>query len=123
MYKQKLELITEKNKYYRNVIETTKQMQLVLMNLPINADIPLEIHKKTTQFIRVEFGEITVSIYKDSLDKNSLGKKILVKEGESIIIPAGTYHYVKNTNKSNTKLYTIYSPPEHPENLKQLKQI
>ena len=119
MSKQKLEQITDKNKYYRNVVETTKQMQLVLMNLPVDSDIPLEIHKKTTQFIRVEFGEITVSIYKDSSDKKP-EKKIIVKEGESVIIPAGTYHYVKNTNNKNTKLYTIYSPPEHPENLKQM---
>ena len=119
MSKIKIESVTEKNCYYRNVIFTTKEMQVVLMSLPIKSDIPIEKHKKTTQYIKVEIGEITVQIY----DKNKIPeKKIIIKEGESVIIPANTYHYVKNSYKSSTHLYSIYSPPEHPDNLVQKTQ-
>jgi len=119
MSKIKIESVTEKNCYYRNVIFTTKEMQVVLMSLPVNSDIPIEKHKKTTQYIKVEIGEITVQIYDKSKNPE---KKIIVKEGESVIIPENTYHYVKNSSKTSTHLYSIYSPPEHPPNLIQKSQ-
>ena len=32
------------------------------------------------------------------------------------MVPAGTYHNVINTSKTaQLKLYTIYSPPNHPD--------
>jgi mannose-6-phosphate isomerase-like protein (cupin superfamily) len=32
------------------------------------------------------------------------------------VVPAGTYHNVVNTSKTAMlKLYTIYSPPNHPD--------
>lgn len=35
--------------------------------------------------------------------------------GDAIVIPAGTRHNVINTSKSRQlKLYTVYSPPNHP---------
>jgi mannose-6-phosphate isomerase-like protein (cupin superfamily) len=30
-----------------------------------------------------------------------------------VVIPAGTNHNIINTGKTDMKLYTIYSPPEH----------
>jgi len=38
-----------------------------------------------------------------------------VKEDEVIIVPAGAEHYVKNSGEKDLKLYTIYTPPEHPD--------
>jgi mannose-6-phosphate isomerase-like protein (cupin superfamily) len=33
-----------------------------------------------------------------------------------VVVPAGTVHNVINTSSKNTlKLYTLYSPPNHPE--------
>jgi mannose-6-phosphate isomerase-like protein (cupin superfamily) len=37
-----------------------------------------------------------------------------LKDDDVVIIPAGKEHYVKNTGDKDLKLYTIYSPPEHP---------
>ena len=32
------------------------------------------------------------------------------------MVPAGTYHNVINTSKTtDLKLYTVYSPPNHPD--------
>ena len=37
-------------------------------------------------------------------------------ELHAVLVPAGTYHNVVNTSKIEMlKLYTIYSPPNHPD--------
>ena len=39
----------------------------------------------------------------------------LVRDGNAVLIPAGTYHNVMNTSRTAPlRLYTIYSPPNHP---------
>ena len=40
----------------------------------------------------------------------------LAHDGDGIVVAAGTYHNVINTSKTEPlKLYTIYSPPNHPD--------
>ena len=52
--------------------------------------------------------------YKESYTNGN--EKHLVKDGDAVIVPAGTYHNVINVSKSTQlKLYTIYSPPNHPD--------
>ena len=115
-----LEDKTLSNKYYRKVIATTKNMQLVLMSLKKNDFIKLENHKNTTQLIRVEKGTIKIKLgNKNPKTLNDL-KSYKLQNGDSIIIPPNTYHYVENTGSNTAKLYTIYSPPEHHKNTKQL---
>ena len=37
-------------------------------------------------------------------------------EGDGVVVPAGTHHNVVNASKTTLlKLYTIYSPPNHPD--------
>ena len=44
-----------------------------------------------------------------------IGKASAVAAESAVVIPAGTEHNVINTSKTETmKLYTIYSPPQHP---------
>ena len=39
-----------------------------------------------------------------------------VHEGDGIVVPAGTCHNVTHTPATKMlKLYTIYSPPNHPD--------
>ena len=101
-----LEQNTINNDYYRLVISTTSNQQLVLMSVIEN--IPREIHPDTDQFIRIErgFAEIIIN---DDLHYN-------LRDGDSITIPSGTYHEVINKGQNPLKLYTIYSPPHHPPN-------
>jgi mannose-6-phosphate isomerase-like protein (cupin superfamily) len=113
MAKIDIEQKTLTNKAYRKVLVTTKQMQLVVMNLPILEDIPEEVHKVTTQFIKVEKGNALVIVS---------GKNYKLTDGDSIMIPANTKHYVKNIGNANLLLYNIYSPPEHPDKLIQKKK-
>lgn len=109
----RLESVTEKNNNYRKVLVTTNQTQLVLMCLIPGEDIPAEVHQGTTQFIRVEEGKASVVVD---------GKKKTLKAGDAIVIPAGSKHYVKQLGTKGLKLYTLYSPPEHPEGLVQQRQ-
>jgi mannose-6-phosphate isomerase-like protein (cupin superfamily) len=112
-YKTNIELKTLTNNNYRKVLFTTAQMQLVVMSLKQGQDIPKERHHKITQFIRVEEGILLAIIGRT---------KYRLKDGDSIIIPAGSWHYIKNIGDSSVKLYTIYSPPEHPDGLVQKNQ-
>lgn len=103
-----IESLTIKNKNYRKVINTTKESQLVLMNLIPGEYIHDEIHSHTTQFIRVEKGNGVAIIN---------GKKKLLQDNTFLMIPSGYNHKIINTSKKeDLKLYTVYSPPEHSPN-------
>jgi len=108
VYKDNIERETIANKYYRKVLATTPQMQLVVMSIPSGESIPTEIHPCTSQFIRVESGRGVATVS---------GHVYRLKDGDAIIIPPGARHEIKSTD--NLKLYTIYSPPEHPRGLKE----
>ena len=100
-----LEKETRKNSDFRHVLYTGKFSQLVLMNLMPGEDIGEEVHDTVDQFFRFEEGE-----GKDIID----GTEHIVKDGSGVIVPSGARHNVINTSsKTNLKLYTIYSPPEH----------
>lgn len=112
-----LERMTERNRMYRRVIATTENMQVVLMK--IEKDIPLEKHLKSDQFFRVEKGGVAVET---SSSKHGPFQCKRLYEGDSIIVPKGTWHRVIREGDMPAKLYTIYSPPHHPKNRRQLKQ-
>jgi mannose-6-phosphate isomerase-like protein (cupin superfamily) len=103
-----IEKLTEKNKYFRQVLFTGKYAQLVVMSLLPGEEIGNEVHKTVDQFFRIEEGEAKFVF--------SGKEEHLVKAGDAVIVPAGTFHNVINTSsKEPLKLYTIYSPPNHPD--------
>jgi mannose-6-phosphate isomerase-like protein (cupin superfamily) len=103
-----IEKQTLKNNYFRQVLFTGKHAQLVVMSLKPGEEIGNEVHKKVDQFFRIEQGEAAF-VFRGK-------EKHLVKDGDAVIVPAGTYHNVINTSKTaKLKLYTIYSPPNHPD--------
>jgi mannose-6-phosphate isomerase-like protein (cupin superfamily) len=109
-YCANIEKQTMKNNYYRKVIFTTKNMQLVLMSLLPGEEIGLETHRKTSQFIRVDSGKGMAII--DT-------KTHPLRDGYAVIIPPNTPHNIINNGRKKLKLYTIYTPPEHPKNRRQ----
>ena len=103
-----LEELTLMNSYFRHVLYTAKHSQLVLMCLQPGEDIGDEVHPNVDQFFRIERGEA-----KFVLDEK---KERLVHDGDGVVVPVGTYHNVINASKTAPlKLYTIYSPPNHPD--------
>jgi mannose-6-phosphate isomerase-like protein (cupin superfamily) len=105
LVKGNIDKLTLNNRYYRKVITTTKQSQLVLMNLISGQEIGMEVHKHTTQFIRVKLGNGTVIIN---------NKRFNLKDGDFIMVPSGAHHNII-AGRTGLKLYTIYSPPKHPK--------
>src|SRR5665647_2046838 len=106
-YVGSIEKQTLKNTYFREVLFTGKHSQLVVMCLQAGEEIGDEVHPNVDQFFRIEQGEA-----KFVLNEN---EEHLVREGDAVVVPAQTYHNVINTSKTaELKLYTIYSPPNHP---------
>ena len=103
-YVTNIEKDTLENNYFRRVLYTAKNSQLVLMSLQPKEDIGEETHT-LDQFIRVEAGNGSAI-----LD----GVKHQISDGSAVVIPAGTKHNIVNdSNTEELKLYTLYSPPEH----------
>ena len=108
-YNNNLEKITEDNSDFRNVLYTSKHMQLVLMSLLPGEEIGVETHKEGDQFFRFESGEGKVTID---------GVEHIVGAGDGVIVPQGAKHNVSNiSTDKNLKLYTIYAPPHHKDGI------
>ncbi len=104
-YVTHIERETLDNENFRKVLFTGPNSQLVVMSLKPGEEIGVETHH-LDQFIRFEQGQGEVI-----LD----GEKHKVEDDYAVVIPAGTEHNIVNTSTDQTlKLYTIYSPPEHP---------
>ena len=106
-YLTDIEQKTLENENFREVLYTAQHSQLVLMTLQPGEEIGLETHDNIDQFIRVESGTGKAVLN---------GEEKQLADGIAVVIPAGTEHNVVNTSRSEAlKLYTIYSPPEHPD--------
>jgi len=103
-----IERQTEENEYFRQVLFTGKYSQLVVMCLQAGEEIGEEVHSNVDQFFRIEEGEARF-VFNGS-------EEHVVHDGDAVVVPAGTRHNVINTSKTGKlKLYTLYSPPNHPD--------
>ena len=106
-YKNNIEEISLKNNNFRKVLFTGKHSQLVVMSLMPGEEIGSETHHNLDQFFRFEAGQGKIVIDE---------KEHIVGDGDAIVVPGGAEHNIINTSKTeDLKLYTIYSPPNHPE--------
>ncbi len=106
-YFDHIEKLTEKNANFRQVLFTGQYCQLVLMSLKPGEEIGNEVHPQVDQFFRIEKGKAKFVLN----DR----EEILASDGDAVVVPAGTWHNVINaSNSDELKLYTIYSPPNHP---------
>ena len=99
-----IEDATRDNESFRKVVYTGKYSQLVLMTLKPGEEIGMEVHEHVDQFFRFEKGSGKIVID---------GSEYNIEEDFAVIVPAGAQHNVLNTSADTMKLYTIYSPPEH----------
>ncbi|MCE5194893.1 MAG: cupin domain-containing protein [Nitrospiraceae bacterium] len=104
-----IEKATLDNGYFRKVLFTGKYSQLVVMCLQPNEEIGNEVHKSVDQFFRIEEGNAKF-IFNNGKEEH------LVGDGDAVVVPAGTFHNVINASSTKKlKLYTIYTPPNHPD--------
>ena len=106
-YVANIEKKSLENKYFREVLFTGPHSQLVVMSIAPGEDIGMETHKDVDQFFRVEAG-IGWAVLN--------GKEYILEDGSAVVIPAGVEHNIINRSKTEPlKVYTIYSPPNHPD--------
>ncbi len=102
-----IEQDTLENDNFRKVLYTAPHSQLVLMSLLPGEEIGMEVHPTIDQFFRFEAGEGKAVLN---------GEESSFKDGDVVIVPAGTNHNIINTSETHPlKLYTIYSPANHPD--------
>ncbi len=102
---------TKENQNFRLALWTGPYLQVTLMSIPPGGEIGLETHPNVDQFLRLEAGEGLVMMGKT---KDNLDFKQRVTDGDAFIIPSNTWHNLINIGNTPIKLYSIYSPPNHP---------
>ena len=107
-----IEKLTLANDNFREVVYTAGHTQLTLMSVEPGSEIGWERHGHLDQFLRIEQGsaEVDMGSSEDTVDQTTP-----VSDDWAIIVPAGTWHNVRNTGDVALKLYSLYSPPEHPD--------
>jgi mannose-6-phosphate isomerase-like protein (cupin superfamily) len=102
---------TIENETFRTVLWTGDHSQLTVMSIPAGEDIGKEVHPDHDQFLRIEqgSGRVEMGPSEDEVDFTQD-----VGADWAIVVPAGVWHNVVNTGDGELKVYSIYSPAEHP---------
>ena len=99
------------NRNYRTTLWTGSYAQMTLMCIPVCSDIGLEIHEDTDQIIWIEQGMAMIKMGACESYLDFQGKACA---GDTIFVPAGTWHNVINIGRIPLKVYVVYAPPHHP---------
>lgn len=94
------------NNNFRKVLFTNKHSQVVLMSIPPGEDIGKEVHEVVDQ----------VLVFVKGAGKAVVGGETrAIGAGDMFAVPAGVEHDFINNGNEALKLFTVYSPPEHPD--------
>ena len=104
IYHENILNIAKENKFFRKVLHTGPDSQLVVMAIPPGEDIGEEVHAHTEQTLFFVSGS-----GKALVD----GKDSAIAPGDVYVIHAGVKHNFTNTGTTPLKLYTVYAPPHH----------
>ena len=99
------------NETFRTAVYTGEHTQLTVMRLRPGEDIGREMHPQLDQFLRVESGTARVELGRS---EDAVDETHDVGPDWAAIVPAGVWHNLVNTGEDDVKLYSLYSPPEHP---------
>ena len=106
-YKNVQQLALQNNNF-RKVLFTNKHSQVVLMNVLPGEDIGREVHEVVDQVLVFVKGAGQAVVGRETHD---------IGPGDMFAVPAGTEHNFINTGDETLKLFTVYSPPEHPDGI------
>jgi mannose-6-phosphate isomerase-like protein (cupin superfamily) len=107
-----IEQETLDNDTFRTVVFTGEYTQLTVMSIEPGDDIGGEVHDGHDQFIRIESGAARVEL---GGREGAPAQVQEVGDDWAVIVPAGTWHNVVNIGTEPLKVYSLYSPPEHPD--------
>lgn len=106
MFLEDIKRLTKENTNFRKVLYTGKHSQIVAMSISVGDDIGEEIHPNTDQILFIVDGEGEAIV-------EGISRKI--EEHDVIFVPSGAVHNFKNVGDEDLKLFTVYSPPQHPD--------
>jgi mannose-6-phosphate isomerase-like protein (cupin superfamily) len=92
------------NTYFRQVLSTGPNAQVVVMSIPAGGEIGEETHEHVDQVLAFVAGEGVALL--DGVESH-VGPDRLVH------VPAGVRHNVVNRGPFPLRLYTVYAPPQH----------
>jgi mannose-6-phosphate isomerase-like protein (cupin superfamily) len=107
-----IERLTLDNDTFRTVVHTGTHAQLTVMSLKPGEEIGWEAHDHLDQFLRIEQGSARLDLGRA---ESGVDESHEVSDDWAFVVPAGVWHNVVNTGSDDLKLYSIYSPPEHPD--------
>lgn len=96
----------KENSYFREVLKTVENTQVVVMSIEVGSEIGEEVHEKEDQLLVFVEGEGEARIG---------GETQKIEDGDLVLVSKGTVHNFVNTGNVPLKLFTTYSPPHHPE--------
>lgn len=105
-----IERATNENPNYRAVAWSGRYLQVTLMSIPVGGDIGLEVHPETDQFLRLETGKGRVQM---GATRGQLTFDETVSDGWCVLVPAGTWHNIRNIGTTPMQVYAIYAPAHH----------
>jgi len=94
------------NTYFRQVLSTGPNAQVVVMTIPPGGEIGEEVHERVDQILAFVEGE-GVAILE--------GEESPVGPDRLVHVPAGLRHNVVNRGSVDLRLYTVYAPPQHAQ--------
>lgn len=105
-YAEDVARLAADNEDFRRVLYTTERSQLVLMAVQPGDEIGEETHEGIDQVLAFVAGEGEAVVE---------GESKPVRPGSVVVIPSGTRHNFIARGGTALKLYTVYTPPEHPD--------
>ena len=94
------------NTFFRRVLSTGPNAQVVVMSIPPGGEIGEEVHEHVDQVLAFVEGE-GVAILE--------GHESAVGPDRLIHVAAGMRHNVVNRGQRDLRLYTVYTPPQHAQ--------
>ena len=105
-YSEDVVKMARENEDFRRVLFTTERSQLVLMTIQPGEEIGEEAHEGIDQVLAFVAGEGEATLGEERFG---------VRDGSVVVVPSGTRHNFVNRGSTALKLYTVYTPPEHPD--------
>ncbi len=96
----------KQNTYFRQVLATGPNTQIVIMSIDPGGEIGEEVHKDNDQVLYLVEG-------KGQLILDGVAKDF--NPGDIVLVKKGTRHNFISDKDMGMKIITMYSPPHHPE--------
>ncbi len=94
------------NTYYRKVVDTGNNTQIVVMSIEVSDDVGEEVHPDNEQVLINAAGQGKTVLNDVTTDFN---------ENDLVVVRPGVKHNFINTGDTPLKIITIYAPPHHPK--------